>query len=282
MNEYSILQHLRLSKKIYIKMNRNTQIIKFAIIAATALAVMACTQKKQSICVMTYNVGVFEKSGSNSMEQIAGVIRESGAEYISLNELDSCNQRHGCFQLRELAQATGGWNYHFAKAFDFAGGGYGNGIMSPATIISSWSVALPKAGGAEPRSMAVVETEDCVFASVHLDHIGEEARCRQAEAINKWFTDRYPDCSKPVILCGDMNAAPDSGPIRIFKEKWILLSGETATIPSDAPACCIDYIFALKTAAGIKSAEIIDLQEDFPEVLSQASDHRPVAVRIEF
>lgn len=252
----------------------------FAILPAIIFLTVSCVQNKKDIIVMTYNVGVFEKSGSNSMEDIAGIIRKSGAGYVSLNELDSCNIRHGVFQLQELADAAGDWNCHFAKAFDFAGGGYGNGIITKDEIIDSYSVQLPQSDGEEPRSMAVVETGLCVFASVHLDHIGKEARCRQAEAINSWFTEKYSNYPKPVILCGDMNATPESDAIKILSEEWELLSGTAPTHPSDAPEVCIDYIFALKSARKIQKHEIINIENDCPKVLSEASDHRPIIIRI--
>lgn len=254
----------------------------FSVLTAAILLTVSCVQEKKDITVMTYNVGVFEKSGSNSMEDIAGIIKKSGAEYVSLNELDSCNIRHGVFQLQELADAVGGWNRHFAKAFDFAGGGYGNGIITKDEIIDSYSVQLPQSDGEEPRSMAVVETGGCVFASVHLDHIGQEARYRQAKAINNWFTEKYSNYPNPVILCGDMNATPESDAIKILSEEWELLSGTAPTHPSDAPEVCIDYIFSLKSACKVKTCEIINMENACPEVLSRASDHRPIVMKIRF
>ncbi len=147
--------------------------LKTAIVAIISIACASC---KQEMTLMTYNVGVFEKSGSNSMQHVAEIIKETQADIVSMNELDSCNLRHSTFQLEEIAQAAGGLDFHFAQAFPFAEGAYGNGIISRNPIISRHIITLPIENGAEPRSVAVVETKDCIFASAHLDHIGEAAR----------------------------------------------------------------------------------------------------------
>ncbi|MCM1178604.1 MAG: endonuclease/exonuclease/phosphatase family protein, partial [Bacteroides sp.] len=213
-----------------------------------------------------------------SMDQVAKAIKASGAGVVSLNELDSCNLRHGTYQLEELAEATGGWECHFAQAFPFAGGAYGNGILSHKPILRSYRIALPMSDGAEQRSVAVAETRECVFASVHLDHIGEKARIEQAEYINSWFRKEYSGYRKPVILCGDMNDTPESRTIQIFMQEWEMLSEAAYTFPSNDPSMCIDYIFALKSARRIKSSRL----QELPQETASASDHLPVCVSIEY
>ena len=223
---------------------------------------------------MSYTVGVFSKYSEDSTAQVAALIKASGASLVALNELDSCNRRHNVYQLKELAEALGGWDYHFASAFPFAGGAYGNGVVSQEPIIARHSIALPRFDGAEPRSCAVVETEHCVFASVHLDYTGATARLEQARTLNDWFTEHYSGFSKPVLLCGDMNSTPDFEAITELLKCWEPLSGTGATYPSGEPQKCIDYIFAFKAAAPVKkqSSEVYKAAGD-------ASDHLPVIVR---
>ena len=215
--------------------------------------------------VMTYNVGVFSKSGRNSLPDIAEFIRKSGVTLVSLNELDSCNRRHAIFQLQELAQAVGNWDYHFASAFPFAGGAYGNGILSREPILLSATLALPKADGAEPRSVAVVETASCVFASAHLDHVGKEARQEQARAINDWFTTHYGGFRKPVLLCGDFNSIPESETLAILATCWERLSPDEITYEGGK---CLDHIFALRSAAPTQVLDTavlpVSLSDHFP------------------
>ena len=228
--------------------------------------------------LMTYNVGNFTKYQESSLPQVARLIKEYKASLVSLNELDSCNRRHDIYQLKQLADSLGCSNYHFARALSFAGGAYGNGVISAEPIISSYSIDLPKADGSETRSAAVVETESAVFASVHLDHRGTEARPMQVEMLNNWFREHYAGCAKPVFLCGDMNATPESDTIALLEESWELLSGTAVTHSTEHPSKCIDYIFAYKNAAPVQviSTKVIT------EGTETLSDHFPVAVRIRF
>lgn len=226
--------------------------------------------------LMTYNVGAFSKFG-DSLDGIAQFIGREEASLVALQELDSCNRRSQKFQLEELSKALQGRPFHFARAFPFAGGAYGNGVLSKEPILAAYTVALPVADGAEPRSMAVVETADCVFASVHLDHVGREARLEQAGYINEWFGSRYAGSTKPVFIGGDFNSRPESEVIGLMKKHWKQLSGTDFTHSSDNPHGCIDYIFAYKDAAPIRvlSASVVTSA-------GLLSDHFPVKVTVEF
>lgn len=226
--------------------------------------------------LMTYNVSNFSKYRDDSLPEVARLIRECDASLVSLNELDSCNRRHNTFQLQQLADTLAGYSYHFARAFSFAGGAYGNGVLSRQPVLQAFTLALPQADGAEPRSAAVVETESCVFASVHLDHVGKEARRQQMETLNEWFQARYGGCGKPVFLCGDLNTGPDSEVLNRLQEKWILLSETEPTYSTEQPSRCIDYILAFKDAIPIRTVSSRVLTEGTAEW----SDHFPVLVTV--
>ena len=58
--------------------------------------------------IVAYNVGVFSKYQTNSMEEVAELMRELGADVIALCELDSCNRRHDSFQLEEFTRILSG------------------------------------------------------------------------------------------------------------------------------------------------------------------------------
>lgn len=240
-----------------------------------AQAAEPCAARELS--VMTYNVGVFSKYGGSSLPDVAELIRESGASLVALNELDSCNRRHNSYQLAELARVLGSWDYHFAGAFPFADGSYGNGVVSRESVLWTGRVDLPRADGAEPRCAAVVETASCVLASVHLDHLGQEARLEQARALNDWFTAHYAGCRKPVLLCGDFNAVPGSPALSLLESCWERLSPAAVTHPEAEGGKCIDHVFALRAAAPV---EVLSAR-----VLSSAaglSDHLPVLVTLRF
>ena len=228
--------------------------------------------------LLSYNVGVFSKYEDNTIPQVADVIRTADASLVALNELDSCNRRHANYQLQDLAGELGDWSFQFASAFPFANGAYGNGVLSRDKVISRYKVHLPKSDGSEPRSIAVVETDRCVFASVHLDYVGENSQRDQVAALNDWFKSVYGGAKKPVILCGDFNAEPESEAIRLMKEGWTQLSGTDFTYSTKTPRKCIDYIFAYKAAAPVEvvSSEVLTTGTE------TLSDHFPVKVVVKF
>ena len=234
--------------------------------------------EERPLTLLTYNVGVFSKFEDNSIPEVADVIRGAGASLVALNELDSCNRRHAVFQLEELANELGDWSFQFASAFPFAGGAYGNGVVSRDKVISRYIVPLPQSDGSEPRSVAVVETDRCVFASVHLDYVGENSQRDQVAALNEWFKAVYAGAKKPVFLCGDFNARPDSETIRLMREDWTQLSGTDYTYSTTNPAECIDYVFAYKDASPVKviSSEVLTAGTE------TLSDHFPVKVVVQF
>ena len=244
-----------------------------------ALALLSCGKRREpvTLTLVTYNVGVFSKYVDNSIPDVAGVIRESGAAYVALNELDSCNRRHANYQLQDLAEALDGWSYQFASAFPFAGGAYGNGVISRDMPTACYKVHLPKSDGFEPRSVAVLETDLCVFAAVHLDYAGEKSRIQQVEALNDWFKACYAGVRKPVFLCGDFNAGPDEV-IRLMGDNWTLLSGTDFTFSTTNPRACIDFVFAYKDAAPV---EVVS-SEVLTEGTAGLSDHFPVKVVVKF
>ena len=222
------------------------------------------------ITLMTYNVGVFSKY-KDSLQNVAELIREEGASLVALNELDSCNRRHNVFQLDLLAGAVG-FDGHFARAFDFAGGAYGNGVVSKDPVLSRHRIDLQQLDGSEPRSVAVIETDDCVFASAHLDFKGSSLE--QAAIINDWFKEHYSGFGKPVFLCGDMNSVPGSETIWELEKSWTRISPEAVTYPAGSK--CIDYVFAFRDAkpVEVESAKVItDRTADY-------SDHYPVVVKV--
>ena len=225
---------------------------------------------ERQLTLMTYNVGAFSKY-HESLGEVAELIRERGAGLVALNELDSCNRRHPEYQLEHLA-VTLGREFHFAGAFPFAGGSYGNGIVSDVPILHRYTVSIPQGNGSEPRSIAVVETASCVFAATHLDWKGD--RRKQARFVNRWFQKHFAGCDKPVFLCGDMNSLPDSDAIRELEKKWVRLSPEGVTFPGSGK--CIDYIFRLRSSA---TATVLDA-EIIRDGTDTMSDHYPVLVKV--
>ena len=138
-----------------------------------------------------------------------------------------------------------------------------------------------------------METKDYVFASTHLDYRSKAAAQAQAEVINAWFEEHFAGCRKPVLLCGDMNAEPDSPVIAALSRCWEILSQPAPTYPSvphsshgqaeKGPTSCIDYILCLRSAAPvrIKQAGVMSELEGYPLGVTDFSDHYPVMAVLE-
>ena len=233
--------------------------------------------------VVSYNVGVFHKSGFDKTFMVADMLKEMKADVAGLQELDNGAARTGSVdQLQALSSALGGWNYRFAPAIPFDGGQYGIGIVSRKKhrILDSWTMTLDRGKGAEQRALDVVEFPKFVLATTHLDHKSDAAQLAQAKAVNEALIRRYGQTHKVVILCGDFNAKPSSRTIRELKKNWTIVSNQAKTYDSSKPKQCIDYIMVLDNNSSYEIRySAVPLKFDDGDV-TQASDHLPVYVDI--
>lgn len=255
---------------------------------AMALLLTACTQEERHISLMTYNVGAFGKELDDSAPMIAAMIAELDAETVALNELDSCNRRHDVNQVQHLADClnevagSSVWDGRFGRAMAYAGGAYGNGIVTREKILDHFNIALPKEEGSEPRVCVVVETPRYVYAACHLDHIGQEARLMQARVMTQELQRRYGASQKPVFLAGDFNDTPDSPVIRQMTRDWTLLSPLADSYSAQDPHVCIDYVFLLHNDARVRVEGGAVCTEFASGDVRVASDHLPVYVKVAF
>ena len=218
---------------------------------------------EDTLRLATYNVGVFSKSGTNTTNMVAAMAKELGVSALSMNELDSCNTRNNVFQIKRFAEAMGGWDYTFAQ------------------IQKRMRLKLERGDGSEQRALAVCEFRDFVFCSTHLDHTSKKAQLSQATAINNWVKSTYGNTDKPVILCGDFNALPDSETITYMKKEWTILSPLESTYPAKAPSKCIDYIMVYRNASSRVEVQAAEVPTEFKSGdVTIASDHLPVYVDV--
>lgn len=256
---------------------------KFLAMACVAMAVIACgTEQKNTVTFVQYNVGVFNKYDASGFEAVANAVRELGADAVTLNEVDSCTTRTGVVdQLAVFAETMGDWNSHYASAMPYRGGAYGVGVASKPelAVVRTDKVALPKLDGHEFRAVAVVEYEDFVLCSTHLD-LTLESQLGQIAVLNHYMDSLYADGTKPVFLGGDFNAFPDSEPIALMKQSWELLTPEEYSFPSHAPDRCIDYIFVRPNGKKITVKSTSIPQTLTTSDLATASDHLPVALTV--
>ena len=250
-----------------------------------ALCLAGCggySRPAETFRLVTYNVGVFNKYIADDYPLVAEMMKEVGADAVCLNELDSCTTRTGgVFQLERIARLMGGWDYCYGAAMPYCGGSYGEGVMTRDRAVGKFSVPLPQGPGAEPRVLTVVELENCVIATTHLDHKSAAAHLEQIAVINRVMEEKYGRSQKPVFLGGDLNATPDSESIRTLQERWTILTPTaTGTYPSVDPKSCIDYILQLDNGAACEATEARVLQRFEAGDAARASDHLPVLLEI--
>ncbi len=242
------------------------------------------TQKEEgAIRIMAYNVlrFVYDENDPYNYQTIANMVNEKEVDAVCVNELDSFTTRSNRdYQLEMFANSLGDWDFKYGTAMPYAGGSYGEGIATKEKAVKKYAVSLPKGVGAEPRVMVVMEMDDYVIATTHLDHVSAEAQIGQVETINEVIEKEYKFSDKPVFLAGDLNAYPDSETIAYLKEEWILLSTTQPTFPSHNPNRCIDYIFQYNNGVKceVTHTEVIRfLRSGNP---ATASDHLPVIVDV--
>ena len=253
----------------------------FFICAAASMSGQAPDKEADALRLVAYNVGVFSKYDDDSTQDIANMMHELGADAVAVCEQDSCNRRHATYQTKVFAETLGPqWDYRYASAMQWNGGSYGTAAVASQPVLESFDIKIPKGDGYEPRVCVVAETADYVIAAVHLDHSSEQVRMQQARIITDELMKRYRRSRKPVFLCGDLNATPDSQTLSQLSEDWTVLSEPAPTYPSQNPRSCIDYILALKNRAryDVLGSEVC-IKFETADV-SEASDHLPVYVDV--
>lgn len=243
----------------------------------------AVRKSENVLNLATYNVGVFNKSGVNSLYDIVKMMKTLDLDAISLNELDSCNTRSGkgVYQLKDFAGEMGKWNYNFGGAIAYREGTYGIGAATPHKILNKWSIKLPKSDDKEVRALSVIETEKFVFCNTHLG-LTEKSQKDQITVINNFVKEHFAKCAKPVFLCGDMNAEPHHAAIAQLEESWEILNDkDTFTFSTSNPVKCIDYIMHLKGSKACNVVRTFVGRDLGKGAAVTASDHFPVFVQVE-
>ena len=231
------------------------------------------------VSVLTYNIYHGEDANGNSnMDAVAGIINSLGSDLIALQEVDNKTTRaKGLDLTAELSRRTG-MKGIFGKAMDYAGGGYGEAVLTRHQIIYTKNNLLPHTANAEPRAALEIQIElpagqRVIFVGTHLDHLRDQNnRMNQSRRINEL----YQDNNIPIILAGDLNAVPGSDPINLLSKEWSCVSqvDPKPTFPSVSPRKKIDYIM-YKPKERWKVIEVRVIDEKV------ASDHYPVFAVLE-
>ena len=245
---------------------------------------MADVAQPPRLRVMCYNIHYGQGTdGRYDLKRLADVINKARPDLVALQEVDVGVKRSGrVHQARRLAELTS-MSVRFGPTQHYQGGLYGNAILTrlpildvaiqplPYTESTPQRVTYPR--GAIAVTVRAPDGKPLRFISTHFQHNVPEDRVAEAKAINKLYG---TEDKIPTILAGDMNAVPDSAPIRELLKHWSNATDEPAspTAPSQKPTSRIDYIFYRPAPMfRVTHAEVI------AETI--ASDHRPVLAVLE-
>lgn len=245
---------------------------RLAAAIAIVLAVLSAgpAGAEGTLRVLSYNIHHGRGTdGVVDLGRIAGVVRAAAADVALLQEVDDRTARtERVDQTAELARLTG-LHAEFGRQIDYQGGRYGQAILSRTPLVDPVVHVLPGDPDRETRIAFSARThvagQAVVLVGTHLHHLDPAARLDQARAIV-----RLDFGTGPAVLGGDVNAVPESEPLRALLESWTPTSADPLpTFPAGAPVRQIDYV--LHRPAGM--LEVVECR-----VLDEpvASDHRPI------
>ncbi|MHA7128969.1 endonuclease/exonuclease/phosphatase family protein [Algoriphagus namhaensis] len=236
----------------------------------------------QEFTVMTFNIyhgeNPFPKSSDTTkinFPQLINLIIQKQPEVIALQEVDSMTGRSEALfgeriaMMSRLSRETG-YRAYFAKAMDYDGGGYGEGLLMKKRLENNTQL-LPYPAGGEPRAVAWSKIElksedELYFGGTHFCHEYEENRLAQLQALIS-----YADSlDRPAFWAGDLNFDPESAVYDSIPDYWKDAGREAG---NEQPTYTgeegkrIDYIFYDSRYFELVNYQVLEV--DF-------SDHYPV------
>ncbi|GHE90543.1 metal-dependent hydrolase [Amycolatopsis deserti] len=256
-----------------------------AILGTAVLPANASEPRQRVLSVLSFNI--HHAQGTDDvldLARVAGVIRDSGADVVGLQEVDRhYSARSGwADQAAELAGMLG---YHvvFGANIDRdppAAGRpriqYGTAILSRYPITAWDNTYLYRSPGQEQRGLlhAVVDVRG-VAVHVFDTHLAASSQADRAEQTRQ-ITELIGDTS-PAVLVGDLNALPEAPEIATlnaaFTDAWpVSGKGDGATYPAEAPDRRIDYVYASRSVSPLVTRVL--------DGTPAASDHLPLMSRL--
>ncbi len=262
-----------------------TIVLMLTAVLAAALPANASEPRQRVLSVLSFNI--HHAQGTDDvldLARVAGVIRDSGADVVGLQEVDRHYSARSDWadQASELARMLG---YHvvFGANIDRdppAAGSpriqYGTAILSRYPITAWENTYLFRSPGQEQRGLlhAVVVVRG-VAVHVYDTHLAASAqtdRLEQTRQIAELIGD-----TAPAVLVGDLNALPEAPEIATlnaaFTDAWpVSGKGGGATYPAEAPDRRIDYVYASRSVSPLVT-RVLDGNP-------AASDHLPLMSRL--
>jgi endonuclease/exonuclease/phosphatase family metal-dependent hydrolase len=225
------------------------------------------------LVVMTYNIeGHASLLKPQHIQEIAETINRHHPDVVGLNEVhrNTWQARFGD-HTSQLAKLTG-MTVAFGRSYRFAGGDFGNAVLTRGQILSTEVHDMPGIG--EPRTLleAVIRVNGGTieFYVAHTSAwatLNAKVRDLQLQCMN-----HHVNASGfPYILVGDLNAAPDTDEMTKFLDVNTLQFAGDPKVPSHKlMEQRLDYIL---TDPGwqVVSARVLD---------EGPSDHRPVVAEL--
>ena len=242
-----------------------------------AFAAVSTAASAGELKLMSYNIrGGLGMDGFWDLGRSIAVVKKVRPDVLCLQEVDVGTSRgYGVNEPQAMGHILRPiWRWSFSKTMDAMDGDYGIAMLYAEKPLSVEKLIYPKAAEKnEPRSLLVCEFKDYVVCSTHLTLIDEErplALDTMVKTAQKF--------KKPVFIAGDFNSTPDSAFMKELQKHFTILSDtKVKTAPADKPNCTIDYVIVDNAhAKGVTVEEFKVLDE--PE----ASDHRPLAIRIRY
>ena len=228
-----------------------------------------------TIRVVSYNVQhCAGQDDKLNPERTAKAINALNPTVVALQEMDSVTSRsQGVDQVKKLAELTGMYGV-FCKSIDFAGGGYGNGVLTDELPRSVRRVNLAPDG--EKRTMLMVELKDYVFASIHVG-LSPSARRGSAPIILKAAKECAEAYGKPIIIAGDFNDDGTDGEMQGERGVLTKTLQKNFTFHSDMKTptwgegiYVIDHIISYDGIGGVETLSYEVIQD------KMTSDHLPI------
>lgn len=121
-----------------------------------------------------------------------------------------------------------------------------------------------------------VDGQNVQILNTHLGLFADERRAQVKKLVStEWL--EHPDCTGPVIFCGDFNATPGSPAMLSLRERLIDVQSRRSgrrqgTFPGRLPTLSIDHVLV---SAGI---QVTKVQVPGDQLTQLASDHLPLVV----
>jgi endonuclease/exonuclease/phosphatase family metal-dependent hydrolase len=223
----------------------------------------------QRLTVMTFNIeGHASLLHGDHIEEIAAVVRKYAPDIVGINEAHRHTWQSRFHDHVEQLRLLTGMNVVFGRSYRFAGGDFGNAILTKGDIVSSDVHDLPGTG--EPRSLleSVIRIREGTieFYVTHTTAWGSVNRATRRDQLN-CILSHLRASRHPFILVGDLNAAPDAPEMAEFLARdGMQLVGNPKTPTHRVLETKLDYILA-DPGWVARSVRVLD---------EGPSDHRPV------